>query len=425
MSRYRIVIRAFTCRRDIAPMEILKRLLEKRGCQVILANTRNFDFTVKYWKPDAIVVNTLGDTMIKRKSPQSKTIFLSGEGFHGPNDSHAKIWKERKEFFDNMDMGLLWGEKVKQECKETLDESYDITKLHVVGNPKMDLVKFLPNYLKDAKIESVGFIGRFLKLNDHLGRPAIRNLFSEFHLQEALVQCKSAYAMIASARKILEETNLRISIRPHPHEQIESYEDCISAWFKKEHLDRIDVDTSLFLPTWLARQKAILSPTSTSFLEAYVLGVPVINLDFISGIEEFNQDYISFTKEWQHAAIKPRTVEELISILKDEESIDVQKDETIERQLRDFGIPGATSSACLNAAKCILSCIKNDPPKRRTHAPFPLVDLWDEISFRRNQRWNKLHQNFCYRRGYHVIPNYVNEIVNNIEEAANIRQKET
>ncbi len=419
MKEYRVVIRAFTCRRDVAPMEVLKRLLERMGCKVILANTRNFHIAVKYWKPDAIVVNTLSDVMIKKDFPDTKVIFYSGEGFHGPNDSHAKIWLQNPEYFENMDLGLVWGPKVKEECAERFAKGTDISKIHVVGNPKLDLIKFLPEDLKNNKKNSVGFIGRFPKLNDHLARSSMYFLSTEFQLEEAITQCKSANAMIIAANKILEETDLNISIRPHPHEQIESYPKNISVWFDKKYHNRIDIDDSLFLPTWIAEQKAILSPTSTSFLEAYMLDVPVINLDYLSDIVQFNQDYISFTKEWQEAALMPKTYDDLIALLNDDVALKVQEDPAIEKQLEEFSNKDPNSSACLNAAYAIMKSLKAENKRTSLHVPYGIVDLWDEISFRRNMRWNNRHQNFCYRRGYHEIPDYVDDIIDKIENSGN------
>ncbi len=417
MKKYRIIIRAFTNRRDVAPMEVLKRVLERKGCEVMLTNNRNFHIATRFWKPDAIVVNTLGDVMIKEQYPDAKIIFFSGEGFHGPNDSHAKIWLERPEFYKNMDMALVWGPKVKEECEERFPKGADLSKIKVVGNPKLDLIKFLPERLKKNKKNSVGFIGRFPKLNDHLARPAMYFLSTKFQLEEAIVQCKSAHAMICAANKILEETDLDISIRPHPHEQLESYPSFISVWFDKKYHNRVSIDNSLFLPTWIAKQRALLSPTSTSFLESYMLDVPVINIDYLSDIIEFNQEYISFTKEWQEAAIMPKTLDELIVLLNDKKNLKVKKDPTIEKQLEEYSDKDPNNSACFKAAQFIINCLEESPRIRTFNIPFAIIDLWDEISFRRNMRWNKHHQNFCYRRGYHKIPDYVDEIVDNIEQS--------
>lgn len=418
-KKYRVVIRAFTNRRDVAPMELLKRLLERRGCEVMLANTRNFDRFLKYWKPHAVIVNTISSVMVKEKYPDAKVIFFSGEGFHGPNDPHVSIWKDNPKFYSNMDMGLLWGDAIKQQCDEGFTDGEDVSKLHVVGNPKLDLVHFSPNIPK-PKTESIGVVCRFPKLNDHLGRSTMHFLGTEFQLEETLVQAKSATTMLNVVKEILEKTDYNVSIRPHPHEQVETYFDNVTHWFGQKYKNRVEIDDSLFMPQWIAQQRAIISPTSTSYLEAYLQNVPVVNIDYLSDILSFNKDYIAFTKEWQEAALLPKTMEELIDLLKDDESLKVKPDPVIEEQLKDYCTGGEKNSACLNATHLILQLLENAQFPETKSVPYKIVDLMDDISFRRNMHRNKLHHNFCYRKGYHKIPAYVDDIVDNIEKNAEL-----
>ena len=60
MSGFRILIRAFTARRDVMHSMILAKLLEKDDNQVIVASIRQFEFAVKFWKPHAIIFNVQG-----------------------------------------------------------------------------------------------------------------------------------------------------------------------------------------------------------------------------------------------------------------------------------------------------------------------------------------------------------------------------
>ncbi|PCK00091.1 MAG: hypothetical protein COA45_04215 [Zetaproteobacteria bacterium] len=422
MKKYRVVIRAFTCRRDVAPMEILKRLLERRGCEVMLANTRNFDKILKFWKPHAIVVNTISGVMVKEQYPDAKIIFFSGEGFHGPNDPHVQIWKDNPQYYKNTDMVLLWGDAIKQQCVDGFADDKDLSKLHVVGNPKLDLMNFLPETLKNNKKNSVGIICRFPKLNDHLGRSVMHFLGTDFQLEETIVQAKTATTMLNVIKALLEKTDLNISIRPHPHEQIESYITDVEHWFGNKYKNRIEIDTSLFIPKWIAEQKAIISPTSTSYLEAYLLNVPVVNIDHLSDIVSYNKDYIAFTKEWQEAAILPKSVEELINILHDDKKLQVKSNPIIEEQLDAYCGGGDKNSANLNAAEVIMDYLKKSSFEDKKHLPYKVMDFIDELSFRRVMWKNPLHQNFCYRRGYHDIPHYVNDIIDNIEKNAVIRE---
>ena len=60
MTGFRILIRAFTARRDVMHSMILARLLENDGNEVIVSSIRQFEFAVKFWKPHAIIFNIQG-----------------------------------------------------------------------------------------------------------------------------------------------------------------------------------------------------------------------------------------------------------------------------------------------------------------------------------------------------------------------------
>ena len=74
-----------------------------------------------------------------------------------------------------------------------------------------------------------------------------------------------------------------------------------SKWFKGlEH--RVNIDETLSFSEWVVDQKLIVSPTSLSSLEAYLSNVPVINIDKIIGIDEYNKNYSKLTLEWHQLA---------------------------------------------------------------------------------------------------------------------------
>ena len=81
MSRPRIVIRAFTLRRDGALSILLEKELTRLGCSVIVASSRDFVRTMKYWNPNAVVVNTVGQVERSRElAPDAAVVMMPGEG---------------------------------------------------------------------------------------------------------------------------------------------------------------------------------------------------------------------------------------------------------------------------------------------------------------------------------------------------------
>ena len=67
-------------RRDAGYCLVLKAMLEKYGYKVFISCTRNFDFALKFWKPDIVILsNFSGVEKVKKLSPNSFVIFLEGK----------------------------------------------------------------------------------------------------------------------------------------------------------------------------------------------------------------------------------------------------------------------------------------------------------------------------------------------------------
>ena len=413
-KRYRVLIRAFTYRRDVAPMLLLQKVLERLDCEVIIACSRNFEFSLKLWKPHVTVVNTLGlSVQIKHHCPFTKVVYFDGEGFQAPGFSNAEYWASNPMAFDFLDLVLVWGKQGIKECQEYAS-NLDCSKLHVVGNPKLDLVRYLPDRFKaNGKAPSVGVVCRFPNLNDYEGRMPVRTLANPGNLEKIFVQMKGFVAVVEVVRVILSRTHFQISIRPHPSEQVESYKSYISNWFGKGSVGRVTVDESMDFPAWASGQQALLSPSSTSFLEAYLLGVPIINLDAIADAVEHNRDYAPVIGEWQTASLMPKSTGELCQMLLGGLSFP-SKNSVIESQLADYCDWYSNTSSCLRAAILIKQLLDGTDFSPIFHWPTFIVELRDAVSFKRAMRRNPLHHNFNYQPRFHETPSHYDEMADRI-----------
>ena len=305
--KYRVLVRVHTARRDAAPLAFFQRVLERMGCSVRLVSGNSFPAWLRLWKPHAVVVGTFGQGEESKKvAPWTKVIVFDQEGFKNPGMTHAEQVMRVSATLDNIDLVLVWGKKILQEFEE-LAPQLKRSHFHVVGNPKLDLVRFLPDHLKSKHLKmSVGVVCRFPTLNDYEGRAMIRTLPNPGNVGRVVMQVRSFGATIDVVRAILANTDFNISLRPHPQEQIESYKEYLLKWFDESDWPRVSVDESLDFPVWAANQRALLSPSSTSFLEAYLLGVPVINLDSIADTVDQNRNHAPVVGEWQNGGIIPK-----------------------------------------------------------------------------------------------------------------------
>ena len=408
MMKKKVVIRAHICRRDVIVAETIAHLLQRFGVEARVACSRDFETVVRMWRPDAVIVMTVGGMdKVKQCIGDALFVFLDGEGMARP-----EVWSERAHRLDIFDLVMLWGERAKSMYAEHNPRA-DLTKVRVTGNPKLDSVLFLP---EQQSQNSVGIVTRFNNINNYMGKPASKSLHNRKSTDYVISQCRAFYSMIEVVRAILQKTNLNISIRPHPLEQIESYQAYKKFWFG-DAAYRVSVDESINFAEWAAGQKALISPTSTSFLEAYLLKKPVINIDGIAETSDIARDHAVVSREWQAAGHSPSTISELINILSDEH-LEVPSDTAIDRQLAEFCSYPDRRSASMVVVRELMHALAQRPAMPRTGLPQFVLDLVDRRAFSRLCRENALHPNMNYKRGYHDLGRSFPELIDSIVSAS-------
>ncbi len=402
----KILLRAMAARRDAGYCIILKALFENYGFDVFISCTRNFEFALKFWKPDIVIVSNFGAAeKVKNTLPDAFLVYLEGEGFTKNDSDMAELAMENYSKIKLYDLILLWGDAQVEGFKKYKNK-ISIVNIHANGNPKMDLVRYLPlNKIKIRK-KSIGFLTRFNTVNHHEGRPTLVNLQNKFHLEYAINSLKTYHTMHRAITLILENTNHNVSIRPHPHESTNFYYKYVLPSFSK-FKDRVEIDENLFIPEWIAKQKCIVSTTTTTFVEAYVMKTPMINLDYISHIYKWYKDYSKHTSEWVNAAFLPKSFNALIKLV--DKKLIVKKDKKIEKQLDRNCDFYKGNSALHNCVKIIKK--KYQRQKLKIGLPLFCLELYDFLIFKKTLIKNPLHKNFSYEKNYHKPPTYTKDFV--------------
>lgn len=395
----RIVIRAFTLRRDVASASLLAKCLEYMGCEVLIASIRDFEKVLKNWQPDIAVVN-IPQISFKVKSINKKirTVWIDGEGFLPEDYKHHRFFEKNIEMLKSIDLILLWGIQVSKEFKNTFTDK-ELPEMHIIGYPALDLIKYSPNYQNRGQSKSIGFSMRSPYINDHLGRSVIRVLGNKGYLPRVVSDCRGFVATLDSIRLVLNNTDFNVSIRPHPYEQVDNYNEYKSNWFG-EHASRVYVDDKVSYSEWASQQKLIISTSSFSLLQTYLLGIPTINIDCMAKIDDINKNYDKFYAEWQKACLEPKSTDEFVKLIKNNK-LKFKKNIAIENQLKFFCNWNQDYSSNWMSAKLILKLVDVSKPINIFRVPTFLINLIDMYSFWRACKKNKLHPNYHYKKGYH------------------------
>tara|TARA_Y100000022_G_scaffold199933_1_gene213681 strand:+ start:683 stop:1942 length:1260 start_codon:yes stop_codon:yes gene_type:complete len=414
MFKPRAVIRAFTCRRDVASAMLLAKCLEHMNFNVIISSVRDFERLLKLWKPEVAITNIIsGSYHIKKINPKIKTVFIDGEGILPESYKHHYGFKKNENYLKAIDLILLWGPQVFNEMKNNFPQ-YNFNNMHVIGYPALDLIKYAKKQTSQKKSKTIGFAMRSPYINEHLGRSVIRVLGNEGYLPRIIADCKGFKTTLDTIKLVLNNTSFDVSIRPHPYEQINSYNDYKKNWFG-DHADRIKIDETLSFSEWASKQKVIISTSSFSVLQSYLLKKVTVNIDYLADIHEQNKSYDKVYETWQNSCYTPKSNNELLNVLK-KGNLKFIKNQKLDDQLRIFCNWHKKGSANWKAAFHISDLVKNFRINIFSRLPTFMVDIIDNYSFWKACKKNKLHPNYHYKKGYHKPVENINTMLKNILE---------
>lgn len=407
--KYRVVIRAFTLRRDVANALVLAKVLERFGCEVFVACTRNFNWVVKYWRPHAVVLNTVGRVKITRQlAPDALIFHQPAEGSERIECSDASMFARHPRAFDEVAGVFVWGEVPLGYYEQRLP-GCDGSKLHLCGNPRLDMLKFNPDLKGNRKnSNSIGIVGRFEEINSYRSEPTSDRLVKPHKLDYVVRQCIGFHSTMRLCERLLEETDYRINLRPYPLEAPESYHMAP----KKRLGDRFDIDDSLDFAAWASRQRFIVSQISTTFIEPYLLGIPLISLDRIIDSYGFRSDLDGYVS--QDASDLPTTIDEALEIVKRGPPDVSPRKKSVDKALEECHGYYIKGSGLKRSAEVILDRLEGTRFAFRPRLPRFGVEIRDWLSFKRTTFGDPQHVNFSYKSGYHEVPAYFDRIVDNI-----------
>ena len=123
---------------------IAQKIFRKPGAQAVIVTGYNIEFYAKYWRPDAIIINTISKIdYIKQICAKAKIILWPGEGSEPDLTSNARMLSERKGLFEQLDLILAWGQHDLNLFRKYFKEGLE--KIQICGNPRLDLLKLNKN----------------------------------------------------------------------------------------------------------------------------------------------------------------------------------------------------------------------------------------------------------------------------------------
>ena len=144
----------------------------------------------------------------------------------------------------------------------------------------------------------------------------------------------------------------------------------------------MEVDDSLDLAAWTARQHVIVAPSSQSFYEAYVVGVPVVNIDPLTGNADRIRALTPNAALSQEVSYNPGSYDEAIQLIRQDLPALIGN-HNIDSHMAEFHDWNSPDSATARAADAIVEVADKRTPAAGKRMSTMVMDLWDRASFRR------------------------------------------
>ena len=227
-------------------------------------------------------------------------------------------------------------------------------------------------------------------------------------------QMKTFIALINICKDIIKNTDYNISIRVHPFEAIDGYKNNLKRWFGEENLKRLSIDESLDFSHWVSKQKVVVTPTSNAITECYLLNIPVINIDKIANVVQFNKNIDKVVEDWFQGVYLPSNSKDLIKLLK-RKKLTVRKSKVIDDMLNNYcDWHNGDYSSRISSYEIISDLNNQKNIKFKLSLPFFIVKFLLSLKDRFYIFRNPLIKNFNYTTTFHEPPKIYSKITKKI-----------
>ena len=314
-----IFLYADSLKRDFSTCYILKNKLSENGLKSVICSRRNLGKFLRIFIPQKLFligqINIIPKKMIEySKRGKSKIYFMPAEGI--AEDSEYDLMYPKSEIYDFINSIYFWGQSPYTWFFKNRNLN-DLEKIKKAGYTRYPIAETYKKTFGGDNKTRIGFIGRFPALNDLYNRNLlwfflIENSNNDIEKISSRVKAEteSIRIYLKIFNKIINETNFTISFRPHPNENIKTYELLISKYGKRVELN-FDNDVS----EWLIKCDKIVGLSSSSFIDAYITDTPVICIDKIIKIQDDTSVFDPFLKYMYLYSYNPENLEDLHKLL--------------------------------------------------------------------------------------------------------------
>lgn len=313
-----VIIHIDTFRREYLSAWLLGECLKKKGYKVFLTSRHSTIWFLKLFTPDIFICTHV----FQLRASQMEDLVRRG----------VKIYINEVEGTDH-ELGVSTTYP-HQYASETIDYSlftgifvwgkfsYD----WVVKHHKIDPERVIVNGSTRQSIYSrpvgkagntvVGIISRFEIINTFDKRHVFSNLMSLdpedpdwiWYYERCAIDSQT-FSIVYKIMSDLISKGYKISMRPHPNENLEGYQ-----LLKAKFGDSFELDQSMNINEWLSSVSVVVGTTSTAFTEPYLAKIPIISTSKIQDFHYSDKDQAHLIGKFDLAAHTPENIAEAVGM---------------------------------------------------------------------------------------------------------------
>lgn len=304
MSKIRVLVHCDDRRRDAMTIGALGLLLQARGYHVLISNRTNLRAYARLFAPHILVLShsciVFSSEELRQIAKKARIVVVPTEGamftrtnvvraFAGaPPQANAET---RRAYTAHVTRVLMWGDAMRRAVLE--DGIYHDAQVAVVGNPRFDVYRtgaFAAIRSQHNHSDTVGVVSSSPVANpfdqrnpiaylDVIRQDEDKKFPAGKRIEDFLWYVYGGLrAQFELIHGLAQRNTVRVSLRPHPYEYARNYD------FFPEKAPHVSVaDNTEPFYKWLARMRVIVTVSSTTVVEGFVTGTPVITLESVLG----------------------------------------------------------------------------------------------------------------------------------------------
>ena len=307
-------------RRDFSTCYIIKNKLDEKGFKSIICSRRNLSKFSKIFIPQKFFIigqiNVIPQEIIKNSiKGKTKIYFLPAEGI--ADDSEYQVMYPKNKIYDHINSNFFWGKNPYLWFKNNRKIN-DINKIKKTGYNRFPISKAYSE-ISDENKNKIGFVGRFPMMNDLYERNSmwfylIENSMEEVDKANSRIKAESEamFLYLKIFKKIFEESNYIISYRPHPNENLKTYE-ILSSKYK----GRFELNQDHDVSEWMSECNKIVGIVSSSYIDASIQKIPVICIDEMINMKSHTLKFDPFLRVVYDYSYNPKDMNDLFKLIFD------------------------------------------------------------------------------------------------------------